>query len=208
MKKIITLISALMISAAGFAETFFNFTIPVTIGFHEQEGCTNEMKDTHEFLFTPGFTAEVFKTFDGSFGLGIKGGLKWDHGADLDVEEYSDTLECDFFSWYLAPSLGWAMNSSATKKKINVYPLILERMTYSDPKIDCNKTGMKDFVVTNLKYGASFSWQWGQGTVQNGFEFGFDMDWDSFMAYDGNKTGEDGWGFDIWLGYKMSVMSF
>jgi len=209
MKKIITLLAALLVSTAAFADTYFNFTLPITIGFHEQDGVKGKKYDTYEFLYTPGVSAEVFNTFDGAFGMGIKGGLKWENSSSIQTDMYDGEITGGFFGWYVAPTLGWALGAdSATKKKINIYPFIYERLTYSNPEVDAVSTGNGDFVVSNYKYGASFSWQWGQEMVQNGFEFGFDMDWDSFISEGGDELGKNGWGFDIWLAYKLSLKPF
>lgn len=206
MKKITGLFLVLILNVYGFAESFLNFSVPVAFGLHGQHSCSSESSDnTSEFLFGYGVTAEVFQTFSDSFGLGIKGGIRWEDNATVDIDGFDDP-ECDLFGWYVAPSFGWASNSSSTKKKINIYPFIYEKLTYSDGKINNKRPGLKDFVVTNYKQGASFSWQWGEQKVQNGFEIGFDFDWSSLIEYDGRKIGDDGSGFDFWIGYKLSFM--
>jgi hypothetical protein len=199
MKKLIAGLTVLFASVFCFANDYLNFTIPLEWGFYWQDKKGSSGADAFEYIWSYGVTGEYFHTFSGPFGIGVKGGVK---KCDVEIEiNDGNSEDANSIGWSLAPSIGWAFDGRGTKKKVNIYPLIWEHYSLTDMEVaDDDK-----LVLTNYKFGATFSWQWGDDMVSNGLEFGFSLPWEGYLEYDGTKVSKNGTGFDFHIAYKLSV---
>jgi len=206
MKKLILTFFMVLASFACFADNYINFTIPLRWGFYFQDKKSSEYYDYNEFIWSYGATAEYFHTFSGAFGIGLKGSVnKCKVSVDFDTD--GGYYNGNSIGWNVAPTFGWAFSGEGTKKKINLYPIVFERFSFTDLDGSSSLQIPEDnkLVLTNYKFGATFSWQWGNEGVQNGLEFGFSFPWDGMLEYDGKTIAKSGYGFDFHLAYKISL---